>query len=302
MKSFMLLILLVGLNGFKIIPTKGSKNVRIIEKKSLSYKIDGNKLSEISDLVYDKNSSILYMLSDKGVLFTFNAKFTNKGFALKPLHSYRLKDRDGVVLNGNRSDSEGMALDDKEELYISFERITKIFHFTKKGLMLNEVKLPKSLQNVELSSDNKSLESLAWDKKYGFITALEYPKRGTERKKQTIYSTSGKEWKLNMEDVKRNGISEIELMDDGNLLILERAFNWFIGKFEVNLVKLNIKSCKTNEYCKKELILKLKINNFFNMENFEGLTRLGNGRYLLISDDNNNILALTTLVYFEIKR
>jgi len=302
MKSFMLLILLVGLNGFKIIPTKGSKNVRIIEKKSLSYKIDGNKLSEISDLVYDKNTSILYMLSDKGVLFTFNAKFTNNSFALKPLHSYRLKDRNGVVLNGNRSDSEGMALDDKGELYISFERITKVFHFTKKGLMLNEVKLPKSLQNVELSSDNKSLESLAWDKKYGFITALEYPKRGTERKKQTIYSTSGKEWKLNMEDVKRNGISEIELMDDGNLLILERAFNWFIGKFEVNLVKLNIKSCKTNEYCKKELILKLKINNFFNMENFEGLTNLGNGKYLLISDDNNNILALTTLVYFEITR
>ena len=298
----MLLILLVGLNGFKIIPTNSSKSVRIIESKNLSYKIDGIKLSEVSDLVYDKKSSTLFMLSDKGVLFTFNAKFTNKGFDLKPLHAYHLRDIDGVVLSGNRSDSEGMTLDDRGELYVSFERITKIYHFSKKGIMLDEVKLPKSLQNVELSSDNKSLESLAWSKKYGFITALEYPKRGTERREQTIYSTSGKVWRFKMEDIKRNGVSEIEVMDDGNLLVLERAFNWFIGKFEVNLVKLDINNCKTKEYCKKELILKLKINSFFNMENFEGLTNLGNGRYLLISDDNNNWLALTKLVYFEINR
>ena len=297
----MLLILLVGINGFKILPTNSSKNVRIIKNKSLSYKIDGFKLSEISDLVYDKNSSTLFMLSDKGVLFTFNAKFTNKDFNLKPLHAYHLKDINGVPLSGNRIDSEGMALDDRGELYISFERITKIYHFSKEGIMINEVQLPKSLQNIETSSDNKSLESLAWSKKYGFITALEYPKSGIERSEQTIYSTSGREWKLKMEDVKRNGISEIELMDDGNLLILERAFNWFIGKFEVNLVKLNINSCKTKEYCKKELLVKLKINSFFNMENFEGLANLGNGRYLLISDDNNNWLALTKLVYFEIK-
>ena len=301
MKSFMLLILLLGINGFKIIPANSSKSVQIIETKSLSYKIDGIKLSEISDLVYDKNSSTLFMLSDKGVLFTFNAKFTNKGFNLKPLHAYHLRESSGKILNGNRSDSEGIAINDKGELYISFERISKIYHFDKKGVEIDEVKLPKSLQNIELSSDNKSLESLAWHKRYGFITALEYPKRGTERKEQTIYSTSGKEWRFKMEDIKRNGISEIEVMVDGNLLILERAFNWFIGKFEVNLVKLYINSCKIGEYCKKELLLKLKINSFFNMENFEGLTNLGNGRYLLISDDNNNWLALTKLVYLEIK-
>ena len=301
MRIFILFVLLVGLNAFEIVPSKNSKNIRIIEDKSLSYKIDGLKLSEISDLVYDKNSSTLFMLSDKGVLFTFNAKFSNKGFDLKPMHAYHLRDSNKGVLSGNRRDSEGMTLDDRGELYISFERITKIFHFNKKGVALNEVKLSKSLQNVELSSGNKSLESLAWHKKYGFITALEYPKRGTKRKEQIIYSTSGKEWRLKMEDVKRNGISEIEVMNDGNLLVLERAFNWFVGKFEVNLVKLNINSCKTKEYCKKELLLKLKINSFFNMENFEGLTNLGNGKYLLISDDNSNWLALTKLVYFEIK-
>ena len=295
MKLFILIFLFIGLNAFEIIPVNTNKIIKIIKTKELKYTIDCNKLSEISDLVYDKNSSILYMLSDKGILFTFRAKFTDTNFTLKPLHAYCLKDKNGKILKDSKRDSEGMALDNKGELYISFERITKIYHFSKKGKMINEVKLPKSLQNVDLSSGNKSLESLAWHKKYGFITALEYPKKGTKRENQTIYSTTGKEWKFKMEKIKRNGISEIEVMDDGNLLILERAFNWFIGKFEVNLVKLNI----TNG--KQEVLLKLKINSFFNMENFEGLTNIGHNRYLLISDDNNNILAVTKLVYFEIQ-
>ena len=300
MKFYTIIFLSVWLNAYSVISTKSSMDVDIIKSKNLKYKIDGLKLSEISDLVYDKNSSTLFMLSDKGVLFTFNAKFDSKGFKLKALHAYRLRDKSGKILEDNRRDSEGMALDDKGNLYISFERINKIFHFSKNGVMINEVKLPKSLKNIEPSSGNKSFESLAWHKRYGLITALEYPKEGLNRIKQTIYSTTGKEWKLKMENIKRNGISEIEVMDDGNLLVLERAFNWFIGKFEVNLVKLDINSCQTGEYCKKEVILKLKINRFFDMENFEGLTNLGSGRYLLISDDNNNILAITKLVYFKI--
>ncbi len=300
MKFYIFIFLSIWLNAYEIIPTKSSMNVHIIKAENLKYKIDGLKLCEISDLVYDKNSSTLYMLSDKGILFTFNAKFDNAGFKLKPLHAYRLKDKSGKILEDNKRDSEGMALDDKGNLYISFERINKIFHFSKNGVMINEVKLPKSLKNIEPSSGNKSFESLAWDKRYGLITALEYPKEGLNRINQTVYSTKGQKWNFKMENVKRNGISEVEVMDDGNLLILERAFNWFMGKFQVNLVKLDINSCKTGEYCKKEVLLKLKINRFFNMENFEGLTNLGNKKYLMISDDNNNILALTKLVYFEI--
>ncbi len=302
MKILVLLLLFIGLNAFELLPTKFKYKIEIIKEEGLSCTIDGNKLSEISDLAYDKNSSILYMISDKGILFTFNAKFTNTEFSLKPMHSYRIKDRDGNILKDSWSDSEGMTFDKEGNLYISFERITKIFQFTKKGNLIKEVKLPKELENVELSSANKSLESLAWHKKYGFITALEYPKEGLSRINQTIYSTSGKIWQFKMEDIARNGIAEIEVMDDGNLLVLERAFNWFIGDFEVNLVKVFINEPQDGKFCRKEVVAKLKINSFFNMENFEGLTNLGDGKYLLISDDNSNFLAVTKLVYFKITK
>jgi len=300
MRFLIFLLLFMGLKAFELLPIDSNSTIKVIKQESLVYTVDGNKLSEISDLVYDKNSSILYMLSDRGILFTFKAKFSKDSFNLKALHSFRLKDKYSKVLKDDKTDSEGIALDNRGNLYISFERITKIFQFSKNGTLIKEIKLPKGLQNVELSSDNKSLESLAWHKKYGLITALEYPKAGGNRINQTIYSTSGQEWNFKMENISRNGISEIEVMDDGNLLILERAFNWFIGDFQVNLVKLYINGCRSGEYCKKEPIAKLKINRFYNMENFEGLTNLGDGKYLLISDDNNNILALTKLVYFKI--
>ncbi len=294
------MLLYVSLYGYETVPLNGGTMAEIIKDKELKYTIDGKKLTEISDLAYDKNSSILYMVSDKGILFTFKAKFSGKDFTLKPLHSYYLKDRSGKRLKGNFNDSEGMTIKEGE-LYISFERITKIFHFSKKGVALNEVKLPKALENVELSSSNKSLEALAWSKKYGFITALEYPKRGTKRENQTIYSTSNKNWKLKMEKITRNGITAIEVMDDGNLLVLERAFNWFIGKFEVNLVKLFVNGCDDGEFCKKRVIMKLSISRFWNMENFEGLARVGKKEYIMVSDDNNNIFGKTVIVYFRIK-
>ena len=296
-KVLLFILFFISLNAYDI---AFNKNIKIIKTKELNYKIDGYKLSEISDLVYDKNSSILYMVSDKGVLFSFRAKFTKDNFKLKPLHAYPLRDKNGKNLEDGLKDSEGMALDSRGNLYISFERINKIYQVSKMGRLIKEIKLPKNLEDIIPSSSNKSFESLAWHKKYGFISALEYPKEGLNRINQTIYSLSGKEWNFKMENIKRNGISEVEVMDDGNLLVLERAFNWFIGEFEVNLVKVYINDCK-EKFCKKELILKLKLNRFFNLENYEGLANIGNGRYLLISDDNNNFLALTKLIYFRVK-
>ncbi len=288
-----------SLQAFELFPLSPRYEVKVLKVKELHYRVDGKKFCEISDVVYDKNTSKLFFISDKGVLFSFFAVFSKDSFLLEPLHAYSLKDKNGKILPRNQRDSEGMALDEKGNLYISFERITKIFQFSKKGVRLKEIPLPKQLQNVEVSSSNKSLESLAFHPKYGLITALEYPKRGTKRIYQTIYSTSNSFWHFLMEPISRNGIAEIEVMDDGSFLILERAFNWFIGDFEVNLVRIDPTKC-LNTFCQKELVAKLKINKFFGMENFEGLTRVGKGRYLLISDDNNNILAKTTLVYFEI--
>ena len=301
MKILFFLIFSIVLNAYTIKPANYSGRVKFIKEEILKPYFEGFKFSEISDLAYDKDKKILYMVSDEGILYHFRAEFTPNGYKLKPLKAYKLKSKKGKILKGKKSDSEGLALDNKGNLYISFEGKPKIYLFSKDGYRLKKIKLPKELKKAKLRSKNKSLESLAWHPKYGLITALEYSKVGNSKLNQTIYSTSGKSWKIRLEEIRNNAITEIEVMDDGNLLVLERAYNGILGKFEVNLVKLYINNCKSGTFCKKEPILKIDSAKGWHIENFEGLARVGKNRYLLISDDNDSFLASSVLVYFEIE-
>lgn len=285
---------------FKITPPNFNSKVHIIKQVELNYKFGNYNFSEISDLVYNKSSSTLYMVSDKGILFSFKAEFSSNDFKLIPLNAHYLKSKKGRRLKRWKRDSEGLALDNKGNLYISFEGKPKISLFRKNGIKIKNIKLPKSLKKAKLRSRNKSLESLAWHPKYGLLTALEYSKKGDSKLKQTIYTLSGKKWRLNMEPVSSNAITEIEVMDDDNLLVLERAYNGIFGKFEINLVKMYIKGCPVNNFCKKEILLKMDSSKGWNIQNFEGMCRVSKNRYLMISDDNNNFFASTILIYFEI--
>jgi len=299
---FLLFFLLVAtLNAYNIAPANYKGKIKFIKQEKLDYYFDGLNFSELSDLAYNRATDRLYAVSDKGTLFTFKANLNAKGFKLIPLNGYKLKSKKGKRLKKWKRDSEGLALDNKNNLYISFEGKPKISLFRKDGVKIKNIKLPKELKRAKLRSKNKSLESLAWHPKYGLLTALEYSKVGDKKENQTIYSTKGKIWRLKIEPIHNNAITAIEVMDDGNLLILERAYNGLLGKFQVNLVKMYINDCKSGEFCKKELLLKIDSAKGWEIENFEGLCRVGKNRYLMVSDDNDSILVSTILVYFEIK-
>ena len=302
MRFLLFCILAVSLNAFNIVPENYHGKIKFIKQEKLDYDFDGLNFSELSDLAYDKNSHTLYAVSDKGILFTFIANINDNGFKLTPLNGYKLKRKNGKRLKRWKRDSEGLTLDNRNNLYISFEGKPKISLYRKDGVKIKNIKLPKALKRAKLRSKNKSLESLAWHPKYGLLTALEYSKVSDKKENQTIYSTSGKSWRLKMEPIHNNAITAIEVMDDGNLLILERAYNGLLGKFQVNLVKMYINGCKSGEFCKKEKLLTIDSAKGWEVENFEGLCRVGKNRYLMVSDDNDSILASTVLIYFELTR
>ena len=300
MRFLLFLLLVVTINAYNIAPPNYHGKVKFIKQEKLDYYFDGLNFSELSDLAYDKTAHKLYTVSDKGTLFVFKADFSDKDFKLTPLNGYNLKRKNAKRLKKWKRDSEGLALDSKNNLYISFEGKPKISLYRKDGVKIKNIKLPRELKKAKLRSKNKSLESLAWHSKYGLLTALEYSKVGDKKENQTIYSTSGKIWRLKLEPIHNNAITAIEVMDDGNLLILERAYNGLLGKFQVNLVKMYIKDCKSGNFCKKEPLLTIDSSKGWQVENFEGLCRVGKNRYLMVSDDNDSILASTILVYFEV--
>ena len=282
-----------------------SMGIRILDQKRLSFdKIQGNKFAELSDLAYHAKTKILYIVSDKGKLFAFNAQFSNTIALLEPLSSTLLKNKKGQALRSWKRDGEGLALDGKGRLLISFEGQAKIgwFHKNSKkyGNLIRKYTLPRKLQNTKnYRSKNKSLESLAWHKRYGILTATEWPLKKNDKKQHTVYALSGKEWHFKAEPESKSSLVAMEVMDDGNLLVIERSYTGLMNPFIITLKKVYIQNCKT-KMCKTEILVKMNNHKGWDIDNFEGLAKVGKNRYVMISDDNNNFFQKTLLIYFEV--
>lgn len=297
-----------GVQDINILPSGVSSpymGIRILDQKQLSYaRIEGVKFAELSDIAYDQNTQLLYLLSDKGALFSFEAHFSKHIDRLRPKRATKLKTKKGKRLKKWKRDSEGLALDGKGRLLISFEGKAKVSWFHKNsdkfGRRIKNYRLPKLLKSPHAyRSKNKSLESLAWHPHYGILTATEWPLKKNHKKKQTIYALSGKQWHFQAEPEEKSGVSAIEVMDDGNLLVLERSYRGLFAPFVVTLKKVYLNQC-THGWCKTKVLAKMNNHKGWNLDNFEGLAKVGKHRYLMISDDNENFFQRTLLIYFEV--
>jgi len=312
MKLVFSLVLFLGILHAKvsntdIAPFLGSnqfEGIRLLDQKVLDFKkIDGVKFSEISDLAYDKKEKKLYFVSDEGKLFIFDALFTEKIERLNAVSGLTLVKKKGQKFRRWRHDSEGLTLDNKGRLYVSFEGKAKIGRFDQKGRMQKEYRLPKKLRNPKnYRSRNKSLEALTWHPKYGLLTAAEWPLNHKKKKEQTIYALNGKMWHFKAEAEQKSAVVAIEVMDDGNILVMERSFIDLFQPFVITLKKIYLNRCKhKNRMCHSETLLKMNSHKGWLIDNFEGLARVGEHRYVMVSDDNDNFYQQTLLVYFEVK-
>ena len=278
--------------------------IRLLDQKNLVFKnIDGLKFSEISDITYEQKSKKLYLLSDEGKLFVFDATFTDKIKMLNPVSALTLVKKNGKSFKKWRHDSEGLTLDHKGRLYASFEGRAKIGRFNREGRMVKQYTLPKKLRDPKnYRSRNKSLEALAWHPKYGLLTAAEWPLKYKKKKEQTIYALGGKRWHFQAEAEQKSAVVAMEVMADGNLLVMERSFIDLLNPFVITLKKVYLDQCRNKQkMCKSELLAKMNSHKGWMIDNFEGLARVGKHRYVMVSDDNDNFFQQTLLIYFEVK-
>lgn len=308
MKYRLLLLALVCLSHAEIYPvdiTPPDTNqtigrIKILDQKEIILEsIDGIRFAEASDLAYDAKAQRLYVVGDKGVLYVFDALFSDKIETLSPLHAYRLTKEKGKHFR-KKVDSEGLDFDRRGELLVSFERRPKIGSFTLTGQRIAKHKLPNPLNNKkQYRSRNKMLESVALHPQYGILTISEFPLKQHKLRYQTLYALSGKQWHFLAEPEQKSAVTAIAVMDDGNILILERAYTTLTEPRYTTLKKLYLDRCNTG-LCQTEILAKMNSASGWMIDNFEGLTRVAAHRYLMVSDDNNNFFQRTLLVYFEV--
>jgi len=256
--------------------------------------MDELEFSDISALAYDERRG-LFALSNKGYLFNLDLQVEQKKIKRLDLkEAYILKTKKGKELKKKKRDSEGMALS-QEGLIISFERRPKVSLYDFKGRKIRNYPIAQELQEIEnYTKKNKALESVTKHPVFGIITAPEAPLKGTGDHLHTLYGLN-KKWRF-----KASGqITSIELMPDNNLLILERDFDFFRGH-SIWLSKVNIMECETGS-CSSKNLAALKRRDGWKLDNFEGLTRIKDDLYLMISDDNGSFFQECIVVLFEIK-
>lgn len=270
--------------------------IKILDTKELLFDTKkGIPFHEISDLAY--KDGFVYFVSDQGYLYRFRINIDqNKIATLEYLNAYILKNKRGQRVKKSKRDAEGLVFY-KDNLLISFERKHRITLYNKEGLKIKKITIHKDLQNRDTyAGKNKGLEAVAYNEKYGVITAPELPLENTDTKYHTLYT---KNTKFNF---RANGnIVSLEFFDKESIFVLLREFNYLTRRRITTLVKVYLNRCSKNKICKSEVVAKLDSAKGWKLDNFEGLTRIGKNRYLMISDDNDSIFQKTLLVLFEIR-
>jgi len=274
------------------------KKIIILDERTLSYPNKNSvPFAEISDLTYNQKEKKLYMIGDKGNFYIFDAIFSNNKIeSLIYKNAFKVNEKKP----SKKYDIEGLT-HNKGQLYISFERYPRICKISKKGYLSSNQKLTKELKKKKnFHSSNKIFEALAWHSKHGLLTVAEYPLYKKDNSKQTIYGLNGKKWHFKAQKHKNNAITAIEVMDDGNLLILERAYSGLTNPFVVTLKKLYLDKCDKNRNCKSEVLASFNNYKGWAVNNYEGLAKVGKNRYLMVSDNNNKFILTTQLIYFKV--
>ena len=284
------------MTDFRIRPdnldTDSYMNLTILDAKELEFNnFKDIKFREISDLAYKHNK--LYAISDKGDLFKFKIKIKKDKIKNLDLENVvNLKNKRGNRFSKVDRDSEGLDFVG-EKLVISFEKNPRIAIFSLHGKELKKITINKRLRDIDdYISHNKALESVAYNKKFSFITAPEVPLN--DKNHHIIYSKK-RSWKF---DINGN-ITALEFINKDKVLILERNFNYFTRDRETILSIINLSKCK-KKLCKKRIVAILKSCDGWHIDNFEGLTKVAKNKFLMISDDNESFFQKTLLVLFKL--
>lgn len=265
----------------------------------------GEPLMEFSGLAWDHDQNLLYALSDRGYITHLKPIFKNGQLSnVQLLAYYKLKDRNGKALTGKSSDSEGLALlnsrnkkTDDTEFIISFERIPRIIQYTTDGDFISEKQINNSLKDItNYSGANKALEAITLHEKYNIITGPERPLKQTADHSLSLHRLNDTQWSFKADNDKHGSLVGLTTLPDNKLIALERIFpGIFAGVSNViHLITLS------DNAIEKETLLKLRPTDGYFNENFEGISWHEENRFFMISDDNDNLLQRTILIYFEI--
>jgi len=274
-----------------------------------SAQVNGLPIVELSDLAWDADAKKLYAVSDNGYLYTINLVIhKNRLIRANIIKAVRLKGANKKPLRGHFNDPEGLTIRNARnnnpndaELIISFEGNSRVERYSTAGNYLGKLALPKKLENRHnYRHANKMLESIVLHPRYGALVASELPLKASQKNIQSIYSLQGMVWHFPRLNAAESSITALEVLGNGDVLVLERAFSGIFSPLVISLRQVQLNKCNKQNQCAVRDLAIFSTAAGWNMDNFEGLAHLQGNQYLMVSDDNKSPIQQTLMVMFEV--
>ena len=270
--------------------------LNLFGSKILTY--EDQDFGGISGLTVSENGENFVFLSDKS--FFFKGKIIrdnlNKIIDLKILDKGQLSSSKGEILTGKNIDSESIVKIDKSGYYVSFESNNRImYHET----LESPGKFIPKHSDFDKLLFNDGIEALAI-KENGELYALpELPPKGKDY--HPIYKFNNNEWSI-IDKIKIDQgfkVVDAEMIDDENLITLERKFSFYDG-FKIRLRRIIFEK---NIIKNSEILLESLPWEYYN---FEGLGKWkdsnGNIYLIMVSDNQFSPLLKTEVKEFILNK
>ncbi len=247
----------------------------------------------LSALHMSDNGSRLLAVSDRGQFVTgtvLRDGDTITGItevAINPVRQIS-----GAPVNEANYDSEGLAVDGKGNIYVSFEGFDRIRKYASVTANAQDIPRPKAFGALQ---ENSGLEALAIDSA-GTLYAV--PERsGRLNRPFPVFRFRDGQWDLRLSIPRRGGFlpTGADFGPDGRFYLLERDLADFLG-FQTRIRRFTL---GPDGFSGEEVLLESRIGQFDNLEGISVWRDDRNRtRITLISDDNFFLFQKTELVEF----
>lgn len=251
----------------------------------------GAPLGGLSGLVWHAADARLIAVSDRGRLHHFSLQRDAAGVvqAVVPMETLPLRDASQRPLTGAAADAEDLALlpaaDGAPNLLVAFERQPRLLRYDLTGRWLGPVELPPPFAEAgRYDSGNHQLEALLATPD-GWLAGVERPLRG--ERQVALLDARGRRGGFEPDGSDCGLVALAELPtaagQPAGLLALERCFRRWPPA--MRLVLRELQPDASGDWHDAGVIAQLT-HAEIDIDNFEGIARIGPHDYLLVSDDN----------------
>ncbi len=277
--------LVLGSAGLLVPGAGWSETVRVLDRIAIAEsKVQGEKIGEFSALVAAPDGNGVIAVSDRGYLARLAVTISGDELSAVELVSVHvLTGPNDAELRDEDFSPEAAAVLPDGTLAIVDEVEAKLKVFDTQGVWLRDELLPEGLRDTALQASEKDgIEALAWTPATGFVAVTEEPQKGQPRHLHAVHTAQAGVWVIDATGPESVSIKAMETVGD-QFFVLERTRDNQTDALTPYLRILDLAECQSADACTGRR-LSIDVGDLVDAD-FEGLAHLGNGRFLMVSDD-----------------